>query len=76
MVKKSKAGKKTKKFGGKRYTLDWEVTGKGSKKWADVRKQELRKEGYNVRVEKRQKPYKIGSRRGRIQAHRVYKRKK
>jgi len=79
MARKRKAGPRTKKFDGKEYKLDWEVTGRDSKTWTDVRKQELRKKGYSVRVEKRQKNYTVGDKkpvRGKIEARRVYKRKK
>ena len=70
-VKGDMKRKKTRKFGGKEFKHDWTVSGKGSKKWADVRKQELKDKGYKARVVKgRYKGDRIN-----ITVHRVYKRK-
>jgi len=76
MVKKSKTGSKSRKFNGKKYSLDWEVSGKGHRTWANVRKQELREKGYSTRVVKGKKKYQHGKTKGTITVSRVYKRRR
>lgn len=76
ITKRKSESVKTKKFSGEQYKLDWEVVGSDQKTWADIRKQELKEEGYKVRVQKTKKSYKIGKIHGKITIHRIYKRKK